>query len=356
MNHSASGSAQTKAAATKKHSALRPFTLAFFTLAFLTLAACSTDEQIAERKNLKGRWVIVEIVAIENTNGEFDADQLAEVNADHRYDEQDWYFEFQDSGLMAFNYHFNTKVTEESRAIWEIDAGGRILTDFMDDDPLKGAFEGQSRLHTIEVFKAEDGKTYFEFSDKYSSSRMEMKKLPIGEGIATPETPVLSDPEDTSGDTATLPSDEPVVLIFDTVTNPRQYSHDYGAGDCFGNITRFQGDKIIALDQMSCGDYGYTNTRYWLNSNDAIEYVVIDRSESVVLGDPDTWSYIITERHMDFTVQPPIHWQRIDTFSIEEDQTITKPFAQAALPTNESTLSQWQSNYMALWQEPLNVD
>jgi hypothetical protein len=52
-----------------------------------------------------------------------------------------------------------------------------------------------------------------------------------------------------------------------------EIEHQYGGGDCMAEVLQYaSGDNILTIDSMSCGDYGFTTTRYML-SNDVLQMV-----------------------------------------------------------------------------------
>jgi hypothetical protein len=56
--------------------------------------------------------------------------------------------------------------------------------------------------------------------------------------------------------------------------------HEYGAGDCWGTVTKYSLKDIgLAIDTMSCGEYGYTYTYYFLNDKGSILTVFQKKSE-----------------------------------------------------------------------------
>ena len=91
--------------------------------------------------------------------------------------------------------------------------------------------------------------------------------------------------------------DLPILGTFDLTTASIGGTNEYGGGDCFGEITKYSiPDGTLAIDSMSCGDYGYTYTYYLLGPEDLIQAVFIRKSQPFLNKENNYDGYLIKEQ------------------------------------------------------------
>jgi len=128
-------------------------------------------------------------------------------------------------------------------------------------------------------------------------------------------------------------------------------THEYGAGDCFGKITYYSRSNVgLGIDSMSCGEYGYTNTHYLLDSKKAIQAIYLKQSESLLQPDGN-WKYVLTERLIDFRNTQVTVLERIDTLDDHTKNIINKEFAVKKLKDGQPSLRQWTKEFREIWEK-----
>ncbi|MCA6075099.1 hypothetical protein [Fulvivirga sedimenti] len=88
----------------------------------------------------------------------------------------------------------------------------------------------------------------------------------------------------------------------------------YGGGDCFGDVYHFTGNKrIIVVDSLTCGEYGFTFTHYLLNRSNDIQAVRKLKWESIINNDATGYTHILSEHLYDFQGETPTFYNKRDT-------------------------------------------
>lgn len=128
-------------------------------------------------------------------------------------------------------------------------------------------------------------------------------------------------------------------------------TNEYGGGDCSGKVTYYsQGNIGLGIDSMSCGEYGYTNTYYLLNSKKLVQAIYLKKSES--LPQPDgNWKNALTERLIDFRNNRAIVKERMDTINDETKSIINKKFIVKDLGDRQTGLDHWNKEFQLLWEK-----
>jgi hypothetical protein len=131
-------------------------------------------------------------------------------------------------------------------------------------------------------------------------------------------------------------------------------TNEYGAGDCFGKVTYYSQRNIgLGIDSMSCGEYGYTNTHFLLNSKKMVQAVYLKKSES--LPQPDgNWKNALTERLIDFRNNRAIVRERMDTINDDTKSIINKKFEIKELKDRQTSLEHWNKEFQILWEKEEN--
>ncbi|MDX5513575.1 MAG: hypothetical protein LPK01_15310 [Hymenobacteraceae bacterium] len=128
-------------------------------------------------------------------------------------------------------------------------------------------------------------------------------------------------------------------------------TNEYGAGDCFGKVTYYSQRNIgLGIDSMSCGEYGYTNTHYLLNSKKMVQAVYLKKSESLPQSD-GTWKNALTERLIDFRNNRAIVKERMDTVNDDTQSIINKKFEIKELKDRQTSLEHWNNEFQVLWEK-----
>ena len=88
-----------------------------------------------------------------------------------------------------------------------------------------------------------------------------------------------------------------ILGTFDLTTASIDSTNEYGGGDCFGKITKYSiPDGTLAVDSMSCGDYGYTYTYYLLGPEDLIQAIFTRKSQPFLNKENNYDGYLIKEQ------------------------------------------------------------
>lgn len=127
--------------------------------------------------------------------------------------------------------------------------------------------------------------------------------------------------------------------------------HTYGAGDCWGSITEYAlPSGKIAVDSSTCGEYGFTYTRYLLDADEKLLALGIKSSETLFDGDEAAFSR--TEHLLDFSQTPAQVQIKNDTIQdyAQREATLTQAFQNAPLPKPDEAYAQYQKAYMDTWK------
>ena len=153
-------------------------------------------------------------------------------------------------------------------------------------------------------------------------------------------------------------TEEKIVLEVDlfSITNMEANdTHEYGEGDCFGEVVKYAGtEDFIAVDQSSCGDYGYVNTNYLLDSSDFVQAIYVVDCGLEINYESDISFYVLTERMILFENGSSTVMVKSDTVGDASIQEIDKPFVSDTLQDSETKQEYWQQLYNGLWKQELD--
>lgn len=145
----------------------------------------------------------------------------------------------------------------------------------------------------------------------------------------------------------------PVVGSFDLSEMKIDSLNEYGAGDCWGTIRRYSIPNIgLAIDSMTCGEYGFSYTYYLLNDTDIIQMIFSKTSESVLNTETNEYCYIQKEQVIDFSSDPAISMTRTDTVTDYNrmEKAIDKDFIKEILKDRLTSYQHIEMEYQELWQ------
>jgi hypothetical protein len=141
-----------------------------------------------------------------------------------------------------------------------------------------------------------------------------------------------------------------ILGTFDLTTASIDSTNEYGGGDCFGKITKYSiPDGTLAVDSMSCGDYGYTYTYYLLGPEDLIQAIFTRKSQPFLNKENNYDGYLIKEQVIDFKSEPSISMLKTDKVPDLLDNTIDKPFENEALKDRQTAYQYWKQEYQGHW-------
>ncbi|MBK6265098.1 hypothetical protein JKA74_08615 [Marivirga sp. S37H4] len=149
----------------------------------------------------------------------------------------------------------------------------------------------------------------------------------------------------------------PVIGTFELGSAEIDSTNEYGAGDCWGKIKRYSLANVgLAIDSMSCGEYGFTYTYYLLSQTDFVQSVFIQKSESILNPENNSYFYIQEEQVIDFNSDPAISMIRVDTvyeYNLRQNQ-IKKKFVTDALKDKQKTYEHLEMEYQGTWTRQLD--
>lgn len=144
----------------------------------------------------------------------------------------------------------------------------------------------------------------------------------------------------------------PVIGKFDLNTMNVDSVKAYEGGDCWGTIRRYSSPTSgLAIDSVTCGEFGYTYAYYLLSTKDFIEVVYVKKSESVWNVDTDSFCYIQQEQVTDFNAVPVITLTKSDTVYDyqQRDHKINKEFVTETLKDTQTMREILEMNYKGTW-------
>jgi len=129
--------------------------------------------------------------------------------------------------------------------------------------------------------------------------------------------------------------------------------NEYGAGDCWGTIRRYSLPNVgLAIDSMSCGEYGFTYTYYLLSDKDFIQVVYTKKSESILNPETNSYFYVQQELVIDFNTDPTTTMTKIDTINDYKlrENPIDKKYSTETLKDNQTTYEHFEMEYKGTWE------
>ena len=147
--------------------------------------------------------------------------------------------------------------------------------------------------------------------------------------------------------------DIPVIGSFELSKMKMDSLNEYGAGDCWGNIRRYSLPNIgLAIDSMTCGEYGFTYTYYLLSDKDFIQVVYTKNSESILNPETNSYFYVQEEQVIDFNSDPATSMTKIDTLTDYKlrEKPIDKEFSTEILKDKQTTYEHLEMNYQGTWE------
>ncbi len=153
----------------------------------------------------------------------------------------------------------------------------------------------------------------------------------------------------------------PTIGDFSLSSMKQDSTHEYGGGDCEGQITRYSIDQIaLGVDSLFCGEYGYTFTHYLLNTHNNVQAVHSIKCEWNVNPDKKNSSvYILTEKIIDFNTDTAKILIRIDTlfeYNVSNDkypEPSNKAFTVETTKDQKSLAKKVELEYMSQWDADL---
>ena len=149
----------------------------------------------------------------------------------------------------------------------------------------------------------------------------------------------------------------PVIGSFELTKMKLDSLNEYGAGDCWGTVRRYSLPNVgLAIDSMTCGEYGFTYTSYLLSDKDFIQVVYTKKSESILNPETTSYFYVQQEQVIDFNSDPAISMTRTDTvndYKLRENP-IDKNFVTETLKDRQTTYEHFEMEYQGIWEMELD--
>jgi len=149
----------------------------------------------------------------------------------------------------------------------------------------------------------------------------------------------------------------PVIGTFELTSMIMDSTNEYGAGDCWGKLARYSLPSVgLAIDSMTCGEYGFTYTSYLLSDKDFIQVVYTKKSESILNPETTSYFYVQQEQVIDFNSDPAISMTRTDTvndYKLRENP-IYKNFVTETLKDRQTTYEHFEMEYQGIWEMELD--
>jgi len=145
----------------------------------------------------------------------------------------------------------------------------------------------------------------------------------------------------------------PVIGSFELSKMKMDSLNKYGAGDCWGTIRRYSLPNVgLAIDSMTCGEYGFTYTYYLLSDKDFIQLVYTKKSESILDPETSSYYYVQEEQVIDFNADPAISMTKIDTLTDYKlrEMPINKDFSTENLKDKQTTYEHFEMEYKGTWE------
>ncbi|TRZ43129.1 hypothetical protein [Robertkochia solimangrovi] len=147
--------------------------------------------------------------------------------------------------------------------------------------------------------------------------------------------------------------DIPVIGTFELSEMKMDSLNEYGAGDCWGTIRRYSLPNFgLAIDSITCGEYGFTYTYYLLSDKDFIQVVYTKKSESILDPETNSFFYVQEEQVIDFNSDPATSMNKIDTLTDYKlrEKPIDKEFSTEILKDKQTSYDHLEMNYQGTWE------
>lgn len=144
----------------------------------------------------------------------------------------------------------------------------------------------------------------------------------------------------------------PSIGLVELNTMTKDSLNSYGEADCWGNIVQYSNrKKILAIDSVSCGEYGYTYRYYIINKKGIIEKVYTKNSEPIINQKTNHFIYLKEELIIDFKNKPATSKTRVDTVynSKKVENEIKKQFLTENLSDVKTTYEFYEMEYKNAW-------
>lgn len=172
---------------------------------------------------------------------------------------------------------------------------------------------------------------------------------PISEAESTP----LPEQDVEKPNTAML--DLPFLGQFELNNAAIDSMNEYEAGDCWGRIKQYSWSQaILAMDSLTCGEYGFTNTYYLLSPKGQIKSVYIQESTPRLNPKHASSDFVLREQIINFKTDPAISKMRIDSASECFDSMTDKVFTRNTLGEGRGDSQFWELQYHETWQSDLD--
>lgn len=151
--------------------------------------------------------------------------------------------------------------------------------------------------------------------------------------------------------------DLPILGSFELAEMKLDSLNEYGAGDCWGTIRKYSLTNTgLAIDSMTCGEYGFTYTYYLLSDKDFIQVIYTKKSESILDTETFSYFYVQEEQIIDFKAHPAISMTKIDTITDYEarENPIDKKYLSEILEDKQTTYKHFEIDYKGAWEMKLD--
>ncbi|MEQ8518850.1 MAG: hypothetical protein RLN79_08915 [Cytophagales bacterium] len=142
----------------------------------------------------------------------------------------------------------------------------------------------------------------------------------------------------------------PILGTLNVESNKLDSLNEYGAGDCWGNIRHYSGsNNSIAIDSMTCSEYGFTYTNYYLE-NEGIRIVYIQESSTQLAATLEKRTYMLSEKIYDYHEQPFKVYTRSGRFKSPDFGLINSKFNSEVLQDFQTTYEHLTMSYQGAWE------
>ena len=145
----------------------------------------------------------------------------------------------------------------------------------------------------------------------------------------------------------------PLIGSFELAKMKIDSLNKYGAGDCGRIVRRYSMPNVgLAIDSMTCGEYGFTYSYYLLSDKDFIQAVYTKKSSSVSNPKTNSYFFVQQERVVDFNSVPATSKTKVDTISdyTLRENPIDKKYSTEILKDKQITYEYFEMEYKATWE------
>lgn len=151
-----------------------------------------------------------------------------------------------------------------------------------------------------------------------------------------------------------LTSQIPVIGAFSVQLDKVDSINEYGVGDCWGNIKHYSDLKnSLAIDSMTCSEYGFTYTNYYLE-NEGIRAVYIQESSTQLGLNGTQTTYELHEKIYDYREKPYKLYLRSGVFDQPNFEFLNDEFESVELDDYQTTYELLIMDYRGAWASELD--